>query len=147
MIASRLGKMPTTLLRRLISRFSLSCGLGLPQLRDAVAGLLSLGRSDVIVRLQHTCSSQEVRNHVVEISFQEGRICIAGMLYSAYGWVLELSNQVPIESPILRLENPITHMEAPEQLRDITLSPDAICIVNPDFIGQEPLIPQHWKNS
>jgi len=47
----------------------------------------------------------------------------------------------------LRLENPIGYMSAPESLRDLTLSPDAICIVNPDFTGQKPNIPQHWRNT
>jgi hypothetical protein len=108
----------------------------------------SLGRSDVLERLQGSCENPHFRNHVIEIAFQEeNSIHIEGMLYSQYGWVLNLSNRISIEELELRLENSIGHMKAPERLRDVTLSPDAICIVNPDFIGQEPNIPQHWRNS
>lgn len=114
----------------------------------AVAMKFSLGRSDVLERLQRSCENQQVRNHVIRIVLQEGHsIHVEGMLYSQYGWVLDLTNRISIRERDLRLENSIGHMNAPERLRDLTLSPDAICIMNPDFIGHKPDIPQHWKNS
>lgn len=114
----------------------------------AVAMRFSLGRDDVLVRLQRSCENQQVRNHVLKIVFQEDNsIHVEGMLYSQYGWVLDLSNHISIEERELRLENSIVHMNVPTSLRDTSLSPDKICIVNPDFIGQKPNIPSHWRNS
>ena len=69
------------------------------------------------------------------------------MLYSQYGWVLDLTNLIPIENHTFRLENPIEHMNAPENFKDLTLSPDVICIMNPNFIGKKPNIPQHWMSN
>ena len=121
--------------------------LNLPWPGKAVAMRFSLGRSDVLEQLQRSCENQQIRNHVVKIIFQEeNSIHVEGMLYSQYGWVLDLTNRISIEARELRLENSIDHMNAPKSLRDLTLSPDAICIVNPDFIGQKPNIPQHWRN-
>ena len=68
------------------------------------------------------------------------------MLYSQYGWVLDLSNQTSIKVQELRLENPISHIDAPMSLKDLSRSPDRICLINPDFIGQCPDIPMHWRN-
>ena len=68
------------------------------------------------------------------------------MLYSEYGWVLDLTNHISIEVQELRLENSISHMDAPERFKDVSLSPDRICIINPDFKGQRPDIPLHWRN-
>jgi len=122
--------------------------LNLPWLKNAVAMRFSLGRSDVLVRLQGCCENPQVRNHVININFHAANcIHVEGMLYSQYGWVLDLSNQISVEEHELRLENSIAHMKAPESLRDMTLSPDSICILNPDYIGQEPNIPQHWRAS
>jgi hypothetical protein len=121
--------------------------LDLPWSGKAVLMRFSLGRSDVLVQLQRSCENQQVRNHVVEIAFQEANsIHVEGMLYSQYGWVLDLSNRIPVEGGKLRLENSIAHMKAPVDLRDLTLSRDVICIVNPGFLGQRPSIPQHWRN-
>ncbi len=121
--------------------------LNLPWPGEAVAMRFSLGRSDVLERLQRSCENQQIRNHVLKIVFQEeNSINVEGMLYSQYGWVLDLSNRISIGERELRLENSIGHMNAPESLRDMTLSPDVISIVNPDFIGQKPNIPQHWRN-
>jgi hypothetical protein len=115
---------------------------------ETVAMKFSLGRSDVLDRLQRSCERQNIRNHVLKFVFQEKyNIHVEGMLYSQYGWVFDLSNRISIGESELRLENSISHMNAPDRLRDMTLSPDAICIVNPDFIGQQPDIPQHWRNS
>lgn len=112
-----------------------------------VALRFSLGRSDVLERLHRSCKNQETRNHVIKIDFKENKsIHIEGMLYSQYGWVLDLSNQIPIKVQELRLENSISHMDAPEGLKDVSLSPDRICIINPDFKGQRPDIPLHWRN-
>ena len=107
-----------------------------------------LDRPDVLVRLQGSCENQQVRNHVLDIVFQEDNsIHVEGMLYSQYGWVLDLSNQISIEKRELRLENSIAHMNVPTSLRDVSLSPDGICLMNPDFKGQKPTIPNHWRNS
>ncbi len=113
----------------------------------AVALRFSLGRSDVLERLQRSCENQRTRNHVIKIVFKgNNSINLEGMLYSQYGWVLDLSNQISIEEQELHLENPILNMDAPVSLKDLSLSPDRICIINPDFTGQHPDIPLHWKN-
>ena len=112
-----------------------------------VALRFSLGRSDVLERLQRSCRSQLIRTHVIKIDFNENNsIHLEGMLYSQYGWVLDLSNQISIEVQELRLENPISHLEAPVSLKDRSQSIDRICIINPDFKGQCPDIPMHWRN-
>lgn len=139
-------------IRRMFSQTSIDAirnfALDLPWSGKPVAMRFSLGRSDVLVRLQRSCENQQVRNHVLNIVFQEeNSIHVEGMLYSQYGWVLDLSNQIAIEKRELRLENPIVHMNVPARLRDLSLSRDAICIVNPDFTGQRPTIPNHWRNS
>ena len=139
-------------IRRIFLQTSLDAirhfALDLPWSGEAVPIAFSLGRSDVLVRLQRSCENQQTRNHVIEIVFQEeNSIHVEGMLYSQYGWVLDLSNTISVEESELCLENSIAHMKAPVSLRDLTLSPDAICIVNPAFIGQKPHIPQHWRNN
>ncbi len=122
--------------------------LNLPWPENADEIRFSLGRSDVLTRLQRSCENSLIRNHVISISFQEeNSIRVEGMLYSQYGWVLDLSNRIAVEDHELRLENPIADMDAPMDLRDVILSPDSICIVNPDYIGQTPVIPQHWRAS
>jgi hypothetical protein len=68
------------------------------------------------------------------------------MLYSQYGWVLNFQNHIPIEKKKLFLENPIIHMQVPATLSDKSQSPDSIVIINPDFKGSPPDIPNHWKN-
>ena len=114
---------------------------------ETIALRFSLGRSDVLERLQRSCENQRARNHVLRIAFEEDNsIHIEGMLYSQYGWLLDLSNQICVGEKELRLENPIPSMSAPEHLRDLSLSPDRICIINPDFTGQRPDIPPHWEN-
>lgn len=138
-------------IRRLFSQTSVNAirhfALDLPWPGKAAAMRFSLGRSDVLERLQRSCKNQQIRHHVIEIIFREGSIHVEGMLYSQYGWALSLTNRVSVQERELRLENSVGHMSAPRSLRDLTLSPDAICIVNPDFIGQKPNIPQHWRNS
>ena len=100
----------------------------------------------VLERLHNRCENSNVRNHVIEISFlKNGVIRVEGMLYSQYGWKLDLSNQVEVAERQLRLENPIPSMVAPDMLQDLSLSPDAISIVNPDYIGEIPDIAEHWK--
>lgn len=122
--------------------------LDLPWNGERIEIRFSLGASDVLEQLQSSCENQQVRNHVLKIIFNDDHsIHIRGMLYSQYGWMLNISNQIVSEERELRLENPITHMNAPESLRDLSLSPDRICIINPDFIGQQPTIPDHWENS
>jgi hypothetical protein len=44
------------------------------------------------------------------------------------------------------LENPIKDMKIPATLSDKSQSPDSIVIINPDFKGKLPDIPDHWKN-
>jgi len=118
-----------------------------PWTGKTVAMRFSLGRSDVLEQLQRSCENQQARNHVIKIDFKENNsIHLVGMLYSQYGWMLDLSNQISIEGQELRLENSIPHMVAPLSLRDLSLSPDRICIINTDFIGQCPDIPLHWRN-
>jgi len=152
-IAYLLGKQEqeNQTVRRIFSQTSVNAirhfALDLPWPGRAVAMRFSLGRSDVVERLQCSCKNQQIRNHVVEVIPQEDSIHVEGMLYSQYGWRLCLRNRVPVRVGELRLENPIGYMSAPESLRDLTLSPDAICIVNPDFTGQKPNIPQHWRNT
>lgn len=108
----------------------------------------SLGRSDVLEKLQRECENTQVRNHVIKIDFQEDNsIQIEGMLYSQYGWVLNLINHISVEECKLRLENAITHMSIPASIRDFTMSPDSIVIVNPEYAGQIPNIPEHWRNN
>lgn len=111
--------------------------------------IFPLGRTDVLSQLQLTCKNPQISNHVIQIKFKENySIHIEGMLYSKYGWEINLSNDVPIDiaKDKLRLENPIPGMPVPEDRRDMTLSPASICIINPSYKGQKPDIPQHWKN-
>lgn len=120
--------------------------LALPWSGSTTAMKFSLGRSNVLERLHNRCENSNVRNHVIEISFlKNGVIRVEGMLYSQYGWKLDLSNQVEVAERQLRLENPIPSMVAPDILQDLSLSPDAISIVNPDYIGEIPDIAEHWK--
>jgi len=108
----------------------------------------SLGRSDVITRLQNTCKDPLVCNHVVEINFQgEKSIQFEGMLYSKYGWQLVLPSNISFDFGVVRLENAILDLPAPEDLIDKSLTPDSICIINPDYKGEKPTIPQSWKNN
>ena len=112
-----------------------------------VALKFSLGRSDVLEQLQISCENQQIRNHVIKIDFKENNsIHIEGMLYSQYGWIIDLSNNIPIELQEIRLENPIPHLDAPLTFKDLSLSPDRVCIINPAFKGQCPDIPMHWRN-
>lgn len=138
-------------IRQIISQPSIDairhCALNLPWHGRAVAMRFSLGRSDVLVRLQSSCENIQCRNHVINISQENTSIHVEGMLYSQYGWVLDFSNHIPTEERELRLENSITHMNVPAILKDTSQSPDRICIMNPDFIGQFPDLPNHWRNS
>lgn len=107
----------------------------------------SLGRTDVISELQKSCRNTTISNHVIQICFQENSsIDIKGMLYSKYGWQMNLSNSVTTGMSKLRLENQISNMSSPKDQRDTSLSPDFICIINPDYKGQIPNIPEHRRN-
>lgn len=119
--------------------------LNLPWCGNTVPIKFSLGRSDVLNRLQQSCENPQKRNHVISINFYEDNsIHVEGMLYSEYGWILNLPNKIPIEKRKLHLENSIEHMKAPDCLRDLTQSHDSICIINPDYRGKKPDIPSHW---
>ncbi len=84
---------------------------------------------------------------MIRIVFREDNsIHVEGMLYSQYAWALNLSNRISVEEPELRLENPIVHMNAPVSLRDVSLTADSICIINPDFRGEKPTLPNHCRN-
>jgi len=121
--------------------------LKLPWSGSPIFHRFSLGRTDVLSRLQHSCKTPLTSNHVIEIDFREKEfVQIDGMLYSKYGWQLVLSNNVSINLGVLRLENAISDMSVPDDLRDLTLSPDSICIINPNFKGQKPIIPLSWRN-
>jgi hypothetical protein len=122
--------------------------LRLPWRGNATIHVFSLGRTDVLSRLQRSCKNPRISNHVIQITFQENEsIQIGGMLYSKYGWQLKLSNDISIGMGELRLENAISDMSAPEDLQDRTLSPDSICVINPNYKGQKPAIPRSWSNS
>ena len=122
--------------------------LKLPWSGSPIFHRFSLGRTDVLQRLQRSCKNPLTSNHVIEINFQDKKLIrIEGMLYSKYGWQLDLSNSVFIDLGVLRLENAISDMSAPKDLRDLMLSPDSVCIINPHYRGQKPTIPQGWRNS
>lgn len=138
-------------LKRLFSQPSIDStrrfALRLPGSGSSIFLRFSLGRTDILSRLQHSCEHPLTSNHVIEINFHEkNNIRIEGMLYSKYGWQLDLSNKVLFDFGILRLENTISDMPAPENLRDWTLSPDSIVIINPEYRGQKPTIPRSWEN-
>lgn len=142
---------PDSRVRQMFSQTSIDAvrhfALDLPRPGKSIEIRFSLGRSDVLSRLQTSCEHQQIRNHKLRIGFQSDKIHVEGMLYSQYGWKLDLSNRTPIPEGELCLENPIHHMSAPVSLRDMTFSRDSICVINPGFVGQRPDIPQHWRNS
>jgi hypothetical protein len=137
-------------IKRLFSQTSIDSmrrfALKLPRLGSLIFLRFSLGQTDVLLRLQSSCENPLTSNHVIEINFQEKKLFIEGMLYSKYGWRLGLSNNVFIDLGVLRLENAIPDTSAPEDLRDLTLSPNSICISNPYYKGQEPTIPLSWED-
>jgi hypothetical protein len=138
-------------IKRLFSQTSIDSmrrfALKLPESGSPTFLRFSLGRTDILSQLQRSCEHPLKSNHVIEIDLREKKnIRIQGMLYSKYGWQLDLSNNVLFDFGTLRLENTIADMSAPKDLRDLTLSPDSIVIVNPDYRGQEPTIPRAWKN-
>jgi hypothetical protein len=106
----------------------------------------SLGRSDVLVRLQRSCDNPQKRNNAITIDFLEDKVIhLEGMLYSQYGWALDLPNRVRITHSSLRLEDSIAEMPAPGDLCDKGLSLDSIWIINPGYIGPKPKMPKQWK--
>jgi len=122
--------------------------LKLPWSGKPIFHRFSLGRTDVLSKFQSSCESPLISNHVIQICFQENNLIhIEGMLYSKYGWQLNLSNNVSTNIGKLRLENPISDISAPKDQRDMTLSPDSICIINPNYKGQIPNLPEDWSNS
>jgi hypothetical protein len=121
--------------------------IDLPWSGKEVAMHFSTGRSDVLERLQNSCKNKQCRNHVINISQEKYLLHVEGMLYSQYGWVLNFRNHIPIEKRKLFLENPVIRMKVPATLSDKSQSLDAIVIINPDFKGKLPDIPDHWKNS
>jgi hypothetical protein len=122
--------------------------LSLPWSGKAVALRFSLGRSDVLERLHGLCKNQQIRNHMIKIFLnKDTHIKVTGMLYSQYGWELDVMNSYPIEKQEFTIENPIINMKAPESFKDLTLSPDRVCIINPEFMGPQPEIPAHWRNT
>jgi hypothetical protein len=123
--------------------------LNLPWLFGSpISQVISLGRTDVLLELQSFCKAPLLSNHVIEINLQKKNLIhIEGMLYSQYGWQLNLENTVPIDLDVLRLENPISDMPAPVNLVDKTLSPDSIVIINSDYRGKKPDVPRDWRNN
>lgn len=114
--------------------------------KKEVAMHFSTGRSDVLERLQTSCKNKQCRNHVINISQEKYFFHVEGMLYSQYGWELKFKNHIPIEKRNLFLENPIIDMKVPATLSDKSQSPDTIVIINSDFKGDLPNLPNHWKN-
>jgi hypothetical protein len=142
---------PTETIKQLCSQTSVNVlrhfALDLPWIGRTRAMIFSLGQSDVIKKLHSSCEKQEERNHVVKICLIKNKaIQVEGMLYSQYGWRLEFSNSIPIEQSELRLENNIKHMKAPDELRDLSLTMDAICIANPEYTGHKPEVPPNWRD-
>lgn len=121
--------------------------LNIPWRGNTTFQVFSLGRSDILSRLQLSCEKPQISNHVIQITVQkDNHIKIEGMLYSQYGWQIKLPNNISIGIRKLRLENAISDMSVPEDLRDKTMSPDSICIFNPNYKGQIPAIPESWIN-
>ena len=122
--------------------------LNLPWFGSSISQRFALGQTDVLLRLQSFCKTPLLSNHVIEINFQKKNLIhIEGMLYSQYGWQLNLSNTVPIDLDVLRLENPISDLPAPKKLTDQTLTRDSIILKNPKYRGKEPVMPQDWRNN
>ena len=122
--------------------------LNLPYSGKQIFHRFYLGRTDVISKLQSSCKNPMISNHVIQIYLKKNNLIhIEGMLYSKYGWQLNLSNRVLTNMGKLRLENPISDMSAPKDQRDMTLLTDSICIYNPNYKGKIPNIPEDWKNS
>ncbi|MCJ7716440.1 MAG: hypothetical protein MUO54_07970 [Anaerolineales bacterium] len=122
--------------------------LSFPWLGNGTFYKFSLGRTEVLFLLHCSCSKPFLSNHVIRITVQENNnLQIEGMLFSRHSWLLEISNDISIGIGELRLENPIYGMSVPKFLHDKTLSPDSICIINPQYNGQKPAIPQSWENS
>lgn len=121
--------------------------LKLPWAGRPIIHNFSLGRTDVITRHQSLCKYPLVSHHVVEINFQKKKLIhIDGMLYSEYGWYLDIPSDISFDYRTLRLENALLGLPVPENLADKSLSPDFICIINPDYKGKRPAIPESWKN-
>jgi len=120
--------------------------LDLPWSGRTRAMKFSLGQSDVLEKLHHSCRNQEVRNHVVKISLTESdTVHVEGMLYSQYAWRLAFTNRIHIGCHELRLENPIDYMKTPEDFKDLTLTLDAICVANPELANGKPEVPLNWR--
>jgi len=120
--------------------------LGHPWTHQSVGVRFSLGNSYVLETLHGSCECPEVRNHVVSLSIKESGVQVDGMLYSQYGWQIALPSHEGIPADTLRLENAITDMPSPNPLRDLSLCLDSICVVNPAYVGEVPLLPEHWQN-
>jgi hypothetical protein len=106
----------------------------------------SLGSSERLQRLQNRCESKQTRNHAVAIQVNHNEIHLEGMLYSQLGWAIRIPSKSSIGVHQLWLENPILEMDCPDVVRDLSLSNDFICILNPGFEGPTPELPEHWKN-
>lgn len=114
--------------------------------KKEVAMHFSIGRSDVLERLQRSCKNKTCRNHVISISEEKYFFHVEGMLYSEYGWELNFRNHIPLKKGMLFLENPISGTKVPATLSDKSQSLDVIVIINPHFKGNSPNLPDHWKN-
>lgn len=124
----------------------LSIALNGPWSGNHAAHQFSLGRTDILLKLQPTCADPQLRNHSIVTAFREDdRVQIEGMLYSQYAWAITLPNKIFPVVGELRLTNAITTMNAPQELRDFALSPDSIAIKNPAFTGNPPAIPRDWE--
>ncbi len=142
---------PDKIIKQIFSQPSIDSirhfALNLPWSGKLIYHRFSLGCTDVLSQLQSTCENQKISNHVIQIYLQENNLIhIEGMLYSKYGWQMNLSNTILTNIGKLRLENPISDMSAPKDQRDMTLSSDAICIINPHYKGKAPIIPEDWTN-
>ncbi len=121
--------------------------LNLPWMGEGIFHEFSLGRTDILFQLQCSCSNPCISNHVIETTIKtNNHLQIRGMLYSTYSWVIELTNEMPLNINIPRLENPIPSLSVPKSLNDMSTSHDSIVLINPKFTGEKPKIPRTWEN-
>jgi len=147
------NKVSYDIIKQICSQLSIDClrhvALNLNWTKKTtIVAKFSLGRSDIVEQLHKSCNNQKICNHSIQILFAKDNINIKGMLYSRYGWELNLKNNILINTnkPFI-LENPINSLSVQNGKRDLTLSKDYICVKNPKYKGNEPDTPKHWQNN
>ncbi len=107
---------------------------------------IELGQTNILESLQKRCQNPSVRNHAINIVFKTNSLVAEGMLYSKYGWKINIECNFCPQLEDIFLENPLKLTLSTSDLVDKTLSPDRIIIINPDYVGTKPEIPDVWKN-